>query len=227
LPIDKIKIDRSFITEIISDPSSAAITRATIAMAHALQIKVIAEGVEDQEQLAFLQRLGCDEIQGYFYSRPVPAGEFAALLQNRPTLRLGATEHDAAQRVLIVDDEPAILSSLKRELSLNGFEVETAANAEEGFSILARQLIPVVISDFNMPGLSGPDFLERVKKLHPQTVRVAISGAHDLELMARAINKGSVFKFIFKPWTEEQLIDIMEESFRYYHASANLAGEGI
>lgn len=218
LPIDKIKIDRSFITEIISDPSSSAITKATIAMAHALQLKVTAEGVENKEQLTYLQRLGCDELQGYYYARPVPADEQEMLLRDRPVLPLRSIEEGKVRRVLIVDDEPAILSSLQRELVLNDFEVEVALSPEEGFSILAQKQIPIVISDFHMPGISGPEFLERVKQLHPETVRIAISGARDLNLLVNAINKGAIFKFIFKPWSGEQLINILDEAFRYYYS---------
>jgi len=227
LPIDKIKIDRSFITEIVSDPSCAAITRATIAMGHALGLKVIAEGVENQEQFAYLKRLGCDEVQGFYYSRPVPEDELAALLRDRLSLVLETAEFDDPRQVLVVDDDTGILKSLRRELSLNGFQVETAKNAEEGFAALALRHFPVVISDFNMPGINGPEFLERVKLLHPRTVRVAISGSNDLDLLAKAINHGSIFKFIFKPWTEERILAVLEDSFRYYYSLPKAPGNDV
>ncbi|HEX8956901.1 MAG TPA: EAL domain-containing protein [Burkholderiaceae bacterium] len=79
-PIDTIKIDRSFIEDIPGDKADEAITEAIIAMSKSLQIKVVAEGVESLEQLRFLRARGCDEIQGYFFSRPVSAAEFARLL---------------------------------------------------------------------------------------------------------------------------------------------------
>jgi EAL domain-containing protein (putative c-di-GMP-specific phosphodiesterase class I) len=72
-PIDKIKIDRSFVTDIPIDPDDIAITSAIISMAKSLRIAVIAEGVENGAQLAFLRALGCDEVQGYFLSRPLTA----------------------------------------------------------------------------------------------------------------------------------------------------------
>ncbi|MEW5944153.1 MAG: EAL domain-containing protein [Pseudomonadota bacterium] len=80
-PIDTLKIDRSFVKDVTDDPEDAAIASATIAMAHNLKLKVIAEGVETAEQLAFLQKHACDEIQGYYFSKPVPADDFAKLLQ--------------------------------------------------------------------------------------------------------------------------------------------------
>lgn len=73
LPIDCIKIDRSFVRDLTSDPNDAAIIMAVITLAHSLKLKVIAEGVENEEQISFLRLLRCDAVQGYFYSRPMPA----------------------------------------------------------------------------------------------------------------------------------------------------------
>ena len=89
-PVDTIKIDRSFIKDIPGDKADEAITEAIIAMSKSLKIKVVAEGVETLEQLRFLGARGCDEIQGYYFSRPVPAADFARLLaENSLGPRLG------------------------------------------------------------------------------------------------------------------------------------------
>ncbi|MDO8589257.1 MAG: EAL domain-containing protein [Armatimonadota bacterium] len=86
-PIDTLKIDQSFIRDITTDPDDAAIARAIVAMAHSLKLNVIAEGVETLEQLQFLRSLDCDEVQGYFISRPVPAEEFARQVWEADNLR--------------------------------------------------------------------------------------------------------------------------------------------
>jgi diguanylate cyclase (GGDEF)-like protein len=79
-PLDKLKIDRSFIRDISSDTEDAAITRAIIGLAHNLKLKVVAEGVETLDQLEFLRSLDCDEYQGYYKSKPLPAAEFQRLI---------------------------------------------------------------------------------------------------------------------------------------------------
>jgi diguanylate cyclase (GGDEF)-like protein len=80
-PIDKLKIDRSFIRDVSTDMEDAAIVRATIGLAHNLRLRVVAEGVETAEQLEFLRALGCDEYQGYYKSKPVAAAEFERVLR--------------------------------------------------------------------------------------------------------------------------------------------------
>ncbi|MFT5660708.1 MAG: diguanylate cyclase (GGDEF)-like protein/PAS domain S-box-containing protein [Sulfurimonas sp.] len=83
LPIDKLKIDQTFIQGLPSDEEDAGITKAVIALAKSLNLKVIAEGVETKEQKEFLVENGCDNIQGYFYSKPIPSHEFESMLKEK------------------------------------------------------------------------------------------------------------------------------------------------
>lgn len=80
-PIDNLKIDRSFIRDLPADGEDAAITLAIIAMAHSLRLTVVAEGVETDQQRRFLGKHGCDEMQGYLFSKPLGAEEFVRLLE--------------------------------------------------------------------------------------------------------------------------------------------------
>lgn len=91
LPVSHLKIDQSFVRDLTTDASDAAIITATIAMAHMLGMRVVAEGVEHEAQLEFLRKQGCDEFQGFFHSRPMPADDFQAMLtQSRQGVRLVA-----------------------------------------------------------------------------------------------------------------------------------------
>jgi len=92
-PIDTLKVDRSFIRDLQTDPEDRAITEAIIAMGKTLSLTVIAEGVETQEQQAFLRACACDEMQGFHFSKPVPPEQFADLLRDNsangePNIRL-------------------------------------------------------------------------------------------------------------------------------------------
>lgn len=80
LPINTLKIDRYFIHNVANDPQKAAITTALIQMAHNLNLQVVAEGVETEAELAFLRQHNCDAIQGFLFSRPLPAAEFEKML---------------------------------------------------------------------------------------------------------------------------------------------------
>ncbi|MES9969223.1 MAG: EAL domain-containing protein, partial [Candidatus Thiodiazotropha sp.] len=81
-PVDKIKIDRSFIRDVISDPDDASLCEAIIAMAHHLKLRVVAEGVETEQQLQFLQERGCDFAQGFFFSKPMPNEQFTDYMKS-------------------------------------------------------------------------------------------------------------------------------------------------
>ncbi|MDP3671144.1 MAG: EAL domain-containing protein [Telluria sp.] len=213
-PIDVLKIDQSFVREIAEHASQAAIVDAIISMAHSMGMRVIAEGVETEAQCDYLARNMCDEIQGYLFSRPLPAGEMAQLLAQQRCLpeRL-LRVRKRARTLLLVDDEPGILNTIKRRVSDAGYLVLTAPHAEAALGLLATQEVDVVLSDQRMPGMSGVEFLRTVKRLYPHTVRIVLSGFGDLQLVTDAINEGAIYKFLTKPWDDAQLRAHIEEAF--------------
>ncbi len=216
-PIDQMKIDRSFINDIVLDPDAAAIVVSIIGLAHRMRLKVVAEGVETEAQLGYLRQNGCEEMQGYLFSKPVSAPLFADLLCRGRTLPLPEEPSDQ-HTLLIVDDEPDILSALLRVLADEGYRVLTAGNAQEGLELLAKNAVQVILSDQRMPTMSGIEFLGRVKALYPDTVRLVLSGYAELETVVEAVNEGAIYKFLTKPWKDEQLCAHLRDAFLYYEA---------
>ncbi len=223
--VDKLKIDKSFIDHVTSDPNDAVIVQATIAMAHSIGLAVIAEGVETQAQASYLRTLHCDQIQGYYFSRPLPAAEISQLLRSSARLDLPVSEQKPT--VLLVDDEPNILSALRRVLRRDGYEILTAQSGEEALDILAHQTVMVILSDQRMPNMTGTEFLSRVKILHPRTVRIILSGYADLNSITEAINKGEIYKFRTKPWDDDELRSDVREAFIHYEALERRKGRPI
>ncbi|MDO8369693.1 MAG: response regulator, partial [Candidatus Nitrotoga sp.] len=103
---------------------------------------------------------------------------------------------------------------LKRLLRHDGYNILTAMSAEQGLELLASHQVDVIISDQRMPGMSGVEFLRRVKTLHPETVRLVLSGYTDLQAVTDAINEGAIYKFLTKPWDDGILRANIEEAFR-------------
>ncbi|MGE5471272.1 MAG: EAL domain-containing protein [Bacteroidota bacterium] len=213
-PFDKIKIDQGFVRDIIENPVNAAIATAAIVMARSLNLTVLAEGVETEAQASFLRGRRCDSMQGYLFSRPLPAEEFAPLLLGNKRLPLADTPREAAQTLLLVDDEPNILNSLSRLLRREGYAILTATSPLEAFDLLAKHPTQVVVSDQRMPDMSGTEFLSRVRQLYPDTVRLVLTGYTDLESVTGAINRGAIYKFLTKPWDDDQLREQIREAFR-------------
>ncbi|HEV8691886.1 MAG TPA: EAL domain-containing protein [Ideonella sp.] len=215
LPIDVIKIDRSYVNDVTAAPSQVSVTRAVIQMAHSLQIKVLAEGVETEGQLALLVAAGCDAMQGFYYSAPVDAGGISALSRDKPGLGAPFLQQPPRRRtLLLVDDEENILASLRRLLRRDGYHIVTAGSAAEGLLRLAENEVDVIVSDQRMPQMTGVEFLRRAKQLYPDTVRIVLSGYTDLDSITAAINDGAIYKFLTKPWEDDLLRANIEEAFR-------------
>ncbi|HET6718407.1 MAG TPA: EAL domain-containing protein, partial [Rhodocyclaceae bacterium] len=224
LPIDHLKIDQSFVRNLTTDPGDAAVCLAIIGLAHNLHMTVIAEGVETEGQATYLRQRRCDEMQGYYFSRPLPAGDFEHLLTQRRTLAIPAQSAGERRTLLLVDDEAGILSALKRSLRQDGYDILTAGSAREGLNILATHPVQVIVSDQRMPEMNGTEFLSRARDLYPDTVRLVLSGYTDLGSVTEAINRGAIYKFLTKPWDDAALKKDVREAFRH-HESGQLKNQ--
>ena len=107
--------------------------------------------------------------------------------------------------VLCVDDEVHILSSLVRLLRKESYDLVTAGSGEAGLAVLKKRPVQLVVSDQRMPGMTGIEFLQAVKQRHADTVRVVLSGYADISVIVDSINKGEIYRFLTKPWNDEEL----------------------
>ena len=119
--------------------------------------------------------------------------------------------------LLLVDDEENILSALRRLLRRDGHQIHTATSGAQGLEVLARENVDVIVSDQRMPGMTGTEFLRHARQLRPDTVRIVLSGYTELESVTSAINEGSVYKFLTKPWDDQQLRDNIAEAVHRKH----------
>ncbi|MGE5467376.1 MAG: EAL domain-containing protein [Ignavibacteria bacterium] len=220
-PFNFVKIDKSFIADIVQNPEDAIIAKAIIALAHRLNLRVVAEGVETVAQLNYLRSNGCDEMQGYYFSRPVEADVFGEMLQSGRRLELPALERGAGPcRILVVDGDPESLGALKRLLETEGCEVLTAQSGEQALDVLSVNVVEVIVCDQRMPGMSGTQFCSRVRSLYPDTIRIVLAGYADIEAVVDAVNRGVVYRFLTKPWDDRLLKAHVRDALRHYSAIA-------
>jgi response regulator RpfG family c-di-GMP phosphodiesterase len=124
-------------------------------------------------------------------------------------LASNGTQHPV---ILCVDDEPSILSALRRLFRAHGFQVITAESGQAGLDLLDRQPIDLVISDMRMPFMDGVAFLEQVRQRKPDILRLLLTGYADLASITGAINRGEIYRYIAKPWDDHDIIRTVQDA---------------
>jgi response regulator RpfG family c-di-GMP phosphodiesterase len=115
-------------------------------------------------------------------------------------------------RLLCVDDEPNILSSLRRLFRGAGYQIAVANSGAEGLQALEAEGFDLVISDMRMPEMDGSRFLEQVRARWPETIRILLTGYADIASTIDAINKGQIFRYISKPWNDNDILLIVRHA---------------
>ncbi|HEX8949802.1 MAG TPA: response regulator [Dissulfurispiraceae bacterium] len=131
-------------------------------------------------------------------------------------------------KILCVDDEQNVLNALKRLFLDSNYQIFTATSGIEGLEILAREQAQIIISDYRMPGMNGVEFLKRVCDEQADTVRIVLSGYADASAIVSAINEGQIYKFVPKPWNDDELkVTVANAIERYflYKRNKELAAE--
>ncbi|MEJ2038402.1 MAG: response regulator, partial [Desulfosarcinaceae bacterium] len=133
--------------------------------------------------------------------------------------------------LLFVDDEKAVLKAMLRIFRRQNYALFTAETGQQALSVMEEEKIQVVVSDHRMPGMTGTDLLREIKKRWPQTIRIMLTGYADVDAVMGAVNDGAVYKFITKPWNDEDLrltvslaleqYDLMQENKSLKKQTAN------
>ena len=216
-PLDAVKVDRSFVQDIAADADDASITRAVITMAHHLKLQVVAEGVETAEQLALLITHQCDVIQGYFFSRPLPAGEMADLLRSGRSLPGNLLRSPTREPMLLfvaVDAADDTLAALRRD----GHRVEAVADCATAAAWLAANRADVVICGAPTPGNDTLALLNDVFHSQAQCHGLLLADAACLTLpaLSRPALAGRV-RILPQPLDTDALRTLLEETLLQSH----------
>lgn len=121
-----------------------------------------------------------------------------------------------ASVIVVLDDEVSILHSLTRAFREESYCLFTTTAPEEAIAVLQKGNIKVVVSDQKMPGMNGIEFLKRVKEINPDVLRILFTGYADIQIAEDAINEGAVYRFIHKPWKDEELKAVFREALQHF-----------
>lgn len=121
-------------------------------------------------------------------------------------------------RILLVDDEENILNSLRRVLRSEPYSVQIANGGEQALQMLREQPVDLIISDARMPGMDGATLLAEVQKHWPESIRILLTGYADINTTIRAINLGHIYRYISKPWEDEELRLILRQALAFQHS---------
>lgn len=215
LEVNKLKIDITFVRDMITNSHNASIIKAVIALGHSLGLEIIAEGVETPGQARQLRALRCDVMQGYLISKPISGQDMTRLMTTFQAINI-PVDNQALNTLLLVDDEPGVLVALKQLLRNENYRILSATSAEDALALLALHPVGVILTDQRMTGMTGIELLARTRKMHPKVVRMVLSGYTGLESLTEAINRGEIYKFFTKPWNDAELIESVREAFRHY-----------
>ena len=174
-PINGIKLDRSFVKDIETDPNDAAICAATISLADSLGLDVVAEGVETPKQYEYLKRLKCRMIQGYYFCKPLPPGEAAAYIEHRNAKHLPHVQASLQANILIIDDDEWTCEFHKHLLENMQHKPTAVLNPIEGLDLIRNKpdFFELVMLDMLMPQMSGMDLIQEICRIN-QRILIAV-----------------------------------------------------
>ncbi|MCI0997053.1 response regulator [Pseudomonas sp. ICMP22404] len=120
--------------------------------------------------------------------------------------------------VLLVDDEESILNSLRRLLRSQPYEILLADSGAKALEILKERPVDLVMTDARMPNMDGATLLAQIRKLYPSTLRILLTGYADVDMMTKAINEGGLYRYLSKPWNDDELVQALRQALAHQHS---------
>ena len=216
LPVDTLKIDRSFIITMLQNMDTMTLVSTIISLARALKLKVVAEGVDAEDQAKVLRLLRCDEMQGYLHSKPLPGAQLVELLHKAARSAQATGRHvEAARRprILVVDDDESMRELVRLHLGNAGYDVVLAENAIVAGHLALRSPPDLIIADVEMPHMDGYQFVQALK------ADPAVSAIPVIFLTVRADAESRVRQlgaagYLAKPLRADRLLAAVAEHIR-------------
>jgi len=225
-PITRLKLDRSFIINIETQPADAIIVSATIKLAHDLGLQVVAEGVEDEKQVEYLSRLNCDVIQGYYFSKPLPANQAEAFIREINTLsEVLCNAESSSINVLVIDDDELLCKFLVDVYTHLGHTVQFETDPVRGLARVqqAPEKYGLFLVDMLMPNMSGIDLIKGIRACC-QEVPIVVITAYKFDHVRKSLKPVEVecrvfyginFFMLEKPLSADDITDLTNKIFMH------------
>ncbi|MFV8833657.1 bifunctional diguanylate cyclase/phosphodiesterase [Aquisalimonas sp.] len=216
-PVDTLKIDKAFVSELTRDPDTAGIVRAIIAMADSLHCHIVAEGVETLGQLRMLRQYGCNWMQGYLLSRPLPEAAFDDLVRGGDGFQVADADDTDGAGLLLVGSDDAVRRQLEAVTHEHRLPVARVATTDEAFEWLATRETAVMIVDQNAYDSDMTPFAARVQDLHPRVGRLLMGGVGEVLVGAHQVGQQRAFqRFVDQAASESVLQQVVQDAIGAY-----------
>ncbi|MER2494271.1 EAL domain-containing protein [Catenovulum sediminis] len=222
LPFNELKIDQSFVANFASRNHARTIIESTIEMAHKLGIRVVAEGIENQEVIDYLRQVGCDEGQGYFYAKPMSSEAFQKWIKANPSCIVELNPAEKSGFTIVALDDDVEFIELMSDVLNEEFNFYSFTNIHHFLSDFAKLNADIVLLDVNMPQMTGYEICQQIRENSEHDFSVIfISGADTQDQRLKAFAAGGD-DFIAKPVSFGELLAKLRTIRRYQENKANL-----
>jgi EAL domain-containing protein (putative c-di-GMP-specific phosphodiesterase class I)/FixJ family two-component response regulator len=214
-PFNRVNIGAAFVQDMVTIADDAAMAEQIFGALHAFGMRIGADGVETANEYALLRQFRCDEVQGPFFFRAMPAEGILALLRQGAALAEAALLPHSTRSLLLVDEDANIVAELKRLLRPDHYSIATASSGAQALELLELHRFDVILCAQRMSGMSGADFFAAARPVCPDSARLLLAGSPDVPAVIDAVNAGTVDKFLCKPWNDAQLRFHVAQAFRH------------